>query len=156
MSDPRKIGFPLQKDDAGYPPAENEWILAEGRVDGSWVVDNVPWYSRDVSLGDVVTAELDSDGLLWFREVVERSGHSTIRVLVLHGEQETQAIRQQLSELGCGSEQWSRERLFLAVDVPGDVAIHAITEFLDDQETGGVLCWETGHVAADHQTSWRR
>ena len=63
MTDPRKIGFRLERDEDGYPPPGSEWLWAYPS-EGMWVIDNIPWYSREVSLGDAVeTASLGRGAL---------------------------------------------------------------------------------------------
>jgi len=155
LTDPQKIGFPLEQDEAGYPPAEAEWLWAYPAADG-WTIDNVPWYARVVSLGDVVSVERDEQGLLWWAEVVHRAGHSTIRIFISSAEQDIDALRQQLTRLGCASELWSRERPLVAVDVPGDADLAALIELLDEGEASGLLGWGTGHLSDAHAAAWPR
>ena len=155
MTEPRKVGFRLERDADGYPPAENEWLWAARAPDGGWMIDNIPWYSRDVSLGDVVEAEEDEDGQLWFRATAEPSGHSTLRVLRREQDAGLAArLRRGLEELGCTTEQYSRKLPMLAVDVPDDVDITAVVAYLDEGETGDAWGWETGLLSEAHRSQW--
>ena len=79
------------------------------------------------------------------REVVERSGHSTYRVLVSEGAPLDIWQRQLalLQEIGCSYER-ATERLF-GIDVPSDVNIHDVYRLLADGEAGGAWSFEEGH-----------
>jgi hypothetical protein len=156
LTDPQKIGFPLERDETGYPPAEAEWLWGYPADGGSWTIDNVPWYASVVSLGDVVTADRDEAGLLWCGEVVRRAGHSTIRVFISSGEQDVEELRQELTGLGCASELWSRERPLIAVDLPADADLAGVVALLDAREASGLLGWETGHLSDEHTAAWPR
>src|SRR5689334_10402683 len=49
---------------------------------GRYRIDNVPWFVRDLAVGDVVRAQAPSDDAHpVFAEVVERSDHVTIRLI---------------------------------------------------------------------------
>ena len=106
-----KIVFPLKKDESGYPPAEYEYLSAQAQGD-LYVIDNIPFFVRGVSLADVVRAEATTDRELWFKEVVHPSAHTTLRVIVFETEARTLGlseervadVRSHLSNLGCGSE----------------------------------------------------
>jgi hypothetical protein len=121
------------------------------------MVDNIPWYSRDVSLGDVVETHEDKDGQLWFRATAEPSGHSTLRVLPREQDAGLAArLRRGLEELGCTAEQYSRKFPMLAVDVPNDVDITAVVAYLDEGETRDAWGWETGLLSEVHRSQWPR
>jgi len=154
VTDPRKIGFRLERDEDGYPPPGSEWLWAYPS-EGMWVIDNIPWYSPEVSLGDAVEAQEDEEGQLWFRKTGKPSGHSTLRVLVQDRDSSrTAALRTRLEALGCSSEQWSAERPFLAVDVPPEVEIRAVVEVLAEGESQGAWGWETGLLGNGHRSRW--
>jgi Domain of unknown function (DUF4265) len=154
LTDPRRIGFPLERDEDGYPPAENEWLWASDAA-GLWSVDNIPWYSRDVSFGDLVEVDEDVEAQLWFRRTAEPSGHSTFRVLVREQDPgPVAALRTRLEALGCSSEQWSEELPLLAVDVPAEVDIEPVIAMLDEGEAQERWGWESGLVSEVHSSKW--
>jgi hypothetical protein len=75
-----RICFPLSEEDSqDGVDAENLW--SEDRGDGSYVIDNIPFYAYEISNGDLVSARV-ADGRLLFDKVLERGGHSTYRVLI--------------------------------------------------------------------------
>lgn len=78
---PVKIRFELHQDDGGWPPAETEGVWAVPIGGDLFRVDNTPWFVRGVAADDVVQAIPDPGGVLWFRQVHQRSGHVVVRVI---------------------------------------------------------------------------
>ena len=54
----RRIQFRLTLDEDGYPPASGETLWATALGDGTYRIDNIPFFATGVSLGDVVEAEM--------------------------------------------------------------------------------------------------
>jgi hypothetical protein len=135
-SDHVKILFRIERDEDGYPPedAESVWAVP---VEGGYQIDNVPFFVRDIALGDIVSAEPAHDGMLEFTgEVIRRSGHSTYRVLLREqreGDPDTSI--EELKSLGLGVEM--DLDCLLAVDVPPHVPLDKIrTYFFHKIDTG--------------------
>ncbi|GMU67322.1 MAG: hypothetical protein AMXMBFR36_35960 [Acidobacteriota bacterium] len=133
MSDLVKIRFPFT-DSEGKEEVETLWTRSR---DNGYEVDNIPFYVKELALGDLVAAESDSDGALWYSGLIEASGHSTIR-LWFSNKHDVQAVRNRLRNVGCASELSELPRL-VAIDVPPNVPYSAIKELLDDWEKQGAL-----------------
>src|SRR5688572_8390613 len=58
----------------------HEWLWAFPTGDGSYRIDNIPFFAYDINYGDIVRCEPDPDGKLMLSEVVEPSGHLTFRL----------------------------------------------------------------------------
>jgi hypothetical protein len=138
-----KLHFALEQDEDGYPPfaVESVWATLTNKTN-EYVIDNIPFYVRGVALGDVVSAKADDDGHLWFHEVINPSGHSTLRILMLHPD-ETEEIKSFLCSLGCRWEGSNTPKLF-SVDVPPEVKYDAVKSYLDGKEEEGVVEYEEG------------
>lgn len=143
----QKIGFKLQRDEDDYPPADWEWMWAKPVSGSTFKIDNIPFFATGVSSGDVVEAEQTKEGLI-FRELVEPSGHSTVRVIIFRGDQNNEQLqeavegmRQSLKALGCATE-LSHIPNLIAVDVPPEVDYRSVTAFLSQQERDGILEFE--------------
>ena len=132
MRGPRtvKVHFRLESDNSGYPPAECEFLWCIPTKRGSYIVDNIPFFARDISLGDEISAE-KVDKVLWFSRVLSESKNSTVRVL-LKRPHLTVAIREKLGALGCGTELMD-ELSLLAVTLPPDSRIAEALSFLDKE-----------------------
>jgi hypothetical protein len=138
--------FELVKDEEGYPPADVESLWVKPRWDGLYEIDNIPFFAKGVSVGDVVSGDV-RDGALTFRELVHHSGHSTIRVIVYHPAY-AKPLRAKLKELGSDSEQ-SHLPSLVAVDIPRNVSIATIKALL---ELGVVEDrWEYEEAAISHK-----
>ena len=54
-----KIQFNITQDSEGYPPVAVEGVWAMKAPCGSYVLDNIPFFTRDATFGDTVTAKED-------------------------------------------------------------------------------------------------
>src|SRR5689334_7834646 len=79
MSDPVKVIFPVEQDESGYPPVNEEsiWCLPQER--DVFQVDNIPFYAYDISLEDKIRADVQR-GVLRFEKLLAPSKNTTIRV----------------------------------------------------------------------------
>lgn len=133
MSARVKLRFPFTNAD-GEGETEAMWAL---KRDDGYELDNIPFYVKELALGDVVSAHAEADGTLWFSELVRPSGHSTIQ-LWFSNEQDVQSIRDALKRMGCASEVSELPRL-VAVDVPSNVPYAKVKEFFDQAEQAGTF-----------------
>jgi hypothetical protein len=139
-----KINFRLERDSDDYPPQDIESMWAVPLGNGSYRLDNVPFFVRGVSSEDVVLAKRE-EGELFFARLVEAGGHSTVRVLVSN-QGETQAVRDELRALGCSSERTHVPGL-IAVDIPPSVQYADVRVFLAKGEQNGRWEFEEGCIA---------
>lgn len=119
---------------AGEAETETIWTLK--REDG-YEIDNIPFYAKELAVGDIVSAELDKEGLLWYSKLVRASGHSTVR-LWFSDARDVSMARDELRRLSCASEVSDLPRL-VAVDVPPTVSYARVKEFLEEGERAGTF-----------------
>ena len=156
-----KITFRLVQDADGYPPGNYESMWARRLPDGTYEIDNIPFYSYDVAVGDIVKVQ-EVDGELFFSERVKDSGNSVIRMRI-YDPGDLDNIRAELRSLGCDSE---GDGVVLAVNVPADVPYGPIFRFLIEGDRAkrwgfeeAVLCHEAEPLPAKRTlrpTSGRR
>lgn len=92
-----KILFALQPDEDGFPPYVCESVWATKGDDGCYKVDNIPFFTREATLGDVIEVTEEEEEL-WFARTIVPSSNSLIRVIYFdHGNYET--IRHSLEEI---------------------------------------------------------
>lgn len=146
-----RIVFPLERDEDGYPPADNEVLWAIKTGPGTFRLDNIPFYARGLSWGDIVSADKLDRGPLRFRAVVEPSLHSTIRIALAKIcsdrrpiEERMRELRGRLEALGCDSE--ANYPGFLAVDVPPAVKLSAVRAVLTPGFEAGLWDYEEATV----------
>lgn len=137
-----KIIFPIKQDEDGYPPegSESMWAIVNNNV---FIIDNIPFFLYGVSFGDTVTAKIINNKLI-YETTVKYSRHSTIRVL-FHELEYLKKIRQELIALGCSSEVSHLENL-ISLDIPPEVSIKIIREFLDAYERENIIGYEEAAV----------
>jgi hypothetical protein len=106
---------------------------------------NSPFHVLGVSFGDVVFARRDRRGVLAFKGVSLRGGHSTCW-LALRGDVTDPSFRDgwaKLKALGCGYEGASGR--FLAMDVPPGVSFAVVRDLLDAGARQGAWEYEIAH-----------
>ncbi|MGC2745539.1 MAG: DUF4265 domain-containing protein [Candidatus Angelobacter sp.] len=147
-----KIGFKLERDEDDYPPADWEWMWAK-RVGGSTVrLDNIPFFAKGISSGDVVMAEQTDKGLI-FKKLHQPSGHSTVRVVVYRENRDDGELAKVVSDIrrsleGLGSKtELSHLPNLIAVDVPPNVEYESVSTFLSEKERDGILEYEEAALA---------
>jgi hypothetical protein len=125
-----KVGF-VQK--MGEGEFETETIWCE-KIDGeNFIVDNIPFIAKRISLGDTIKAEYDSDDeMYYFDDFVKTSGNSTIRI-IFYDDKYIDSTREWLTKSGCESEVLPA-RSIVAVNVPKKVNYTAIRAFLEEGE----------------------
>lgn len=124
-----------------------ERMHAELRSDGTYVLDNSPFYAFDISAGDVFLAERMEDGLQFLRTVV-RGGHSTYRVKLPLGcgHELFERNWRELEKLGCSFEGSSANpRRLYSIDVPPGIDVAEVYRVLEEKERQGVWEFEEGH-----------
>jgi len=136
-----KVFFRLAKDSDGYPPFEVESVWAKKVSEGLYQIDNIPWYTYDATVDDVVRT-LNDEGNQYFAEVHVPSGNSLLRVLVLQGF-DPKPLRCALRDLGCHNELADMGQIaMLAVNVPRDVPLAKVRAILDAGLSEGTLEYE--------------
>lgn len=67
-----KVHFRLVQDEDGYPPVAVESVWAQpGMNSREYVLDNLPFFVREATLGDTVLVR-EEEGHCWFEAVVRR------------------------------------------------------------------------------------
>lgn len=134
-----KMTFRLIKTEDGYPPDDLETLWVERLERQSYRIENIPFYIRDVSPGDVVRGKR-SDGVLWFDGILERSDSSVIRIIIFVSSKSDDLLRKLVS-FGC---KWEGSHLssLYSVEVPGTADYASVLGFLQEQVDDGALDFE--------------
>jgi len=138
----QKIFFVQSTNDGGFE-TESLWCT---KVGDNYIVDNIPFVAKRISLGDTIKAEYDDDDKgYYFDEFVEVSGNSTLR-LFFQDEGIIPGVRKQLEEFGCESEAFLSRKL-IAVNVPKAIDYRPVKEYLENGEQGGLWTYEESCLA---------
>lgn len=109
----------LRQDDSGYPPFAAEEVEASEVGDHRYRLESVPVFAFGLAKGDVVRV-VHYDEALWVEELVEASGHSTVRIVGLVGGHTVDEPRREVEDLGCLAYPTVIDGM-IAVDVPPSV-----------------------------------
>lgn len=139
----KKVHFRLTPDEDGYPPTDSEFLWCIPTNSGTYLIDNIPFFVRDISLGDEVSANRIG-GKLYFLQLLRKSRNTTIRVM-LKKIDVLEKIREELDNFGCGTELMD-ELSLLAVTVPPEASIAETLSFLDEQVEHGNIGFEESAV----------
>jgi hypothetical protein len=129
-----EVWFRLERDAGGYQQDRtSESVLAE-RVDNGYVIASVPFYLKNVSVGDIV--EVSEGKLLAFKRVLARGGHNTYRLLIhTDSVQRIDETVVELLDLGLTVEPVNGR--LIAIDVPPSVDQREIDSFLLKESEDG-------------------
>jgi hypothetical protein len=130
MKEEAKKVFFVQKIGEDQYETESIWCAVDG---DNFIVDNIPFIAKRISLGDVIKAEFDDDeNIYYFEDFVASSGNTTVRIFSYKSEL-MDSIRDKLSNMGCESEVLSARNI-IAVNIPKEVNYSPIRAFLENGE----------------------
>jgi hypothetical protein len=138
-----RVLFRITRDQDGYPPTDYETLWAFHVAKNIYQIDNVPFYVRDLSLGDQVSV-IREGGDIVFEGIVAQSSHSSVRVMV-RNPADLLAVKNALASLGCEGEV-NKQLNMIALDVPDTADISAVFDLLDGKYAKGVLDFEESSV----------
>lgn len=143
--------FELDNED-GWPPVGTERVWAFSRGRDRYVIDNVPWFVRDLAVGDVVRAvSPDSHSHPVFQEVLRRSDHVTIRVICFRAgplEGDLARAADPFVQLGVHVEAASQYGL-LALDIGAEAPLDDIVAVLRAGQESGSWDYEEGRITQE-------
>ena len=129
--------FPLDVDD-DWPPVGVQSIPFELQ-DGNYRALVSPLFVMDLSVGDVISADLNADGSVRTWRHVQRSDHSTVWLLRLDPSNQIDEALARLRALGCNTVSLPQTGCH-SVDVPSSVSIRDVDDVLSvlDENAAGV------------------
>ena len=134
-----KILFHLTQDEDGYPPADSEGVWADATDRGTYIVDNIPFYTTQATNGDEIVAVL-IDGILTYESTLRKSGNSLLRI-VFFNDTDPSSIRRELLTIGCESE-GSHLKSLISVNVPAHVPLMQVVQKLTPGVSAGLWDYE--------------
>lgn len=125
---------------------ESMWTSPYGAY---YKIENIPFYTIGFALGDIVSAK-DKDGTLFVDDLVEASGHSTVRIIFFDKTIVAQT-RAELRVWGCDSE-GSNRYFYVAIDVPPKINYkEVIKPYLEKGFTEERWDYEEACLADNHR-----
>jgi hypothetical protein len=144
-----KVRFVLEPDEHGYPPFETEDLWAAPIGDGTYRIDNAPFFVLDIAVGDIVRAAPDRHGVLWAGDRLISSGNCTIRIIPSEGRGPSrghQYVLDVFTMLGAGGEGFGSQMNIVVVSVPPDAPLAEIKRVLLRGVTDGIWEYEEGCI----------
>jgi hypothetical protein len=140
----QKILF-VQRSEGDKFLTESLWCQKDGEF---YVVDNIPFIAKRISLGDTIKAKYDADEkAFYFDDFVKVSGNTTVR-LYFQDVSIIEDTRSMLIAFGCEGEIFLTRKI-LAVNIPHNVKYKPIKKFLDQGEEEGKWAYEESCLAHD-------
>jgi hypothetical protein len=133
------VRIPLAVED-GWPPVDRESVWAIPAGGDEFVVDSVPVFALDLSVGDVVLAP-DAGGVREFARRIRVGTHATFRFVALGDASDTAAVVDRLRRLGASVVASSFAGLW-GIDVPPTAQVIAVRAALEEAAARGVLEFE--------------
>lgn len=143
MVDRFKINFELEQDEDGYPPYQWEGLWAEKICEGKYRIDNIPFYAKKISIGDIISVRSTNEGIV-FESIQQKSENSTIRVITFN-----ESVQPHLLELikKCGCEyEIGKPKTLVAINVPPDANFSLLLEFLKREHKVDNLDYEESSI----------
>ena len=140
----KKVIFKLEQDEDGYPPFALESLWAEGNNEDGYIIDNIPFYVYEISVGDKISTTTADDGALYFNALIERSGNSTFRLFV-KDVADSEEIKRKIEGLSCEVE-CDRKMGILAVNIPASSDIMALLDLLMLKKKNEEIDFEEGSL----------
>lgn len=138
MEQVTKIFF-VQKNGDNQFETESLWCAKTN--EDYYIVDNIPFVAKRISLGDTVKAVWDEDdNAYYFEDFIAVSGNSTLRVYFSNAD-DIAMIRKEIENFSCESEAFLARNL-IAINVPENVNYLPLKEYLDAGERKGKWTYE--------------
>jgi hypothetical protein len=149
-----EIWFPIKKDQDGYPKSKKwEQLLARPLLkrDDYFQIESVPFFLKNVSVGDIVRAktvtnpEIQDGEVFEFNGILDRGGHNTYRLLLKKKHpDDPHFTERELLKKGLAVEEQHGD--FFAVDVPPSVDQQAIDAYLVAESESGRWELQDGYL----------
>ena len=146
----QKILFKFYSEILGKEMAETLWAKVVDKKKGHFQVENIPFYIPNLATDDLIQAEyLEKEQTYLFKEIIQYSGNSIVRVIRLNKSFDTEKLRLKLRKLGCNSEQWNKD--YFAMEVPQKVNYKKIKKELSKLEKKEMISFAEAVLSDAHQ-----
>lgn len=143
--DLEKIVFKIIGENPGDQWTETIWAKPSGPQE--YIIQSSPFQAYGVSYLDKVRTEKEFDGLPLFKEVTEKSGNSTYRLIVLDtiSNPKFQLFWKPIADLGCTFENANPK--LISVNIPSETDIHEVYKLFQNGEKFGLWDFEEADFA---------
>jgi len=147
------VRFRLVRDEDGRAPVDgrpspvdSEGLWASPMGEGSYRIENTPWFVQDLATHDVVEA-VEYEGIRWVMRKAEWSGHLTVQV----AHSDPVAVLAAFADLEVRGESAAPAYPITALDIPPDADFRAVIGRLRAGKSDGTWDYQEACVS----TAWR-
>jgi hypothetical protein len=140
MDDKVKVNFVYYDLDEELT-TESVWTSREGDC---YRIKNIPFFAPNIAYDDLITVE-DDDGELFFDDLVEESGNTTLQIIIFN-ESDIDEVIKKIENFDCG---WEGSHLkgYISVNVPKEIQYLPIKKFLEEESRKGKLDYKEACLA---------
>jgi hypothetical protein len=131
----------------GNAEIESVWAEKAGEY---YRILNVPFFAPNIAYGDIVAVN-DEDGVLYFDELIQESGHSTIQMIIFDKDNQPH-IESEIIQLGCNWEGSNIEN-YISMDVPPLVPYGRVNEYLTEGQLANRWDYKEACLSRIHKNS---
>ncbi len=145
-----KILFRFYSDLLEKNMVETVWAELVDENKGHYRIDNIPFYVPGIAPDDIIKAEFDeNENFLIFKESIEYSGNSVIRVIKFDDTLDINILRNRFKELACTSERMDNK--YFVIEIPKSVDYKSIKKELQKMEDSGILAYAEAVLSNEHK-----
>lgn len=122
---------------------ETESVWAD-KEEQFYRIKNIPFFAPNIAYDDLISVE-DDDDELFYDELIQESGNSTIQIIVFK-ENDVKSITKQLEQFGCGWE-GSHLKTYISVNVPKNIEYQVVKSYLDSLESEHIISYKEACLA---------
>lgn len=148
MSENIKIFFPTDSED--WHGVSGEWLWASNCGGNRFIIENIPINVYGISYHDIVSAVINDDQVLQYRDVVEKGGHSLYRIIINRGYNVDDFRKRwkMFEDVGCSYESNKNPERVFAINVPPDADVYFVYDLLEQGVEDGV--WDFEEANFEH------
>ncbi|TPG31113.1 DUF4265 domain-containing protein [Flavobacterium pectinovorum] len=111
----------------GNLDVESVWAAKEGN---GYRIKNIPFFAPNIAYDDIISVE-DDNGELFFDDIVEESGNSTLQIII-YNENDIEETIKKIESFDCG---WEGSNLkgYISVNVPKEISYLPVKSFLSKE-----------------------
>lgn len=111
----------------GQITMESVWAAKE---ENGYRIKNIPFFAPNIAYDDLISVE-DDDGELFFDDIINESGNSTIQIII-YNESDIDYITKKIESFDCG---WEGSHLkgYISVNVPKEISYLPVKSFLSNE-----------------------
>jgi uncharacterized protein DUF4265 len=145
-----KILFRFYSDILEQQTVETMWATIVDATKGFYKLDSIPFYAPLIASDDIVFAEYDdTEQMLTYRETIQYSGNSIVRVILMDRTKNINDVRDIFKDFGCVSEKINDA--YFVMEILADKDYEPIKQKLKELEDQNIIGYSEPCLSDKHQ-----